>query len=126
MNNFANILILDDDDGVRLSLAAFLDDIGYEVTEVNDALKGLELINKVNFDVAVVDLRLPGMNGIDFIRSVHKINKNIKFIIYTASYEVIIPGDILNLPQVFDQIIPKPPESLNDIATCIQKLLTQQ
>jgi DNA-binding NarL/FixJ family response regulator len=50
--------------------------------------------NDCGFDVCIMDLRLPGMNGDNTIRALHKICPDLKFIIHTGSTDYSIPDDL--------------------------------
>jgi DNA-binding response OmpR family regulator len=62
------ILILEDDESARVTLKEVLSLEGYSVDEAKDAPAALELLKDNTYDILLVDYRLPGMNGIDFIR----------------------------------------------------------
>lgn len=64
------VLTVEDDDGIRASLALALGDEGYEVLEAPSAEHGLELLQKEQVDLMLVDLMLGGMDGYTFIRRV--------------------------------------------------------
>ena len=65
-SSMARILIIDDDKSFREALAESVRDFGHEVVEASGAEEALELIGKV--DAALVDLKMPGMSGIEFLR----------------------------------------------------------
>lgn len=62
----ARILIVDDDKSFREALAESVRDFGHDVMEASGPKEAFELINDV--DVAFLDLKMPGMSGIDFLR----------------------------------------------------------
>lgn len=62
----ARILVVDDDQGFRLSTAALLQDEGHEVHEAEDASAAASALEKKRFDIVLMDLRMPGLDGIDF------------------------------------------------------------
>ena len=64
------VLTVEDDDGIRASLALALGDEGYEVLEAPSAEYGLELLQTEQVDLMLVDLMLGGMDGYTFIRRV--------------------------------------------------------
>lgn len=67
MNSCARILVVDDDEGIRNSMAAILRDEGYTV---DLAVNGSEAIRKTEltaYDIALIDIRLPDMEGIDLL-----------------------------------------------------------
>lgn len=61
------ILIVEDEDFLRSSLADFLEDHGYVVLTAPNAENGLEQLAHDHPDVCIVDIRLPDMNGNEFI-----------------------------------------------------------
>ena len=65
----ATILIIDDERNTREGLRDALSD-EYEVLLAEDALKGMELLKQHKVDMVLTDLRMPGMDGMDFIREV--------------------------------------------------------
>ena len=66
------LLIIDDDVDLCRGLADILSDAGYRVETANDAFAGLEMIEKDAFDVILLDIKLPGMNGIELLRRLRR------------------------------------------------------
>jgi DNA-binding response OmpR family regulator len=62
------LLVLEDDDGIRRSLALSLEDEGYDVVQHADAESALETVEREHIDLMLVDLMLGGMDGYTFIR----------------------------------------------------------
>jgi DNA-binding NtrC family response regulator len=60
----------------------------YEVTTAHDGEGALSVVKAQAFDLAVVDLKLPGMDGISFMRELHQINPEMPVIILTAHSSV--------------------------------------
>jgi len=65
----ARIIIIDDDMGARESLEVILED-DYDVVCVADGLTGLEMIKKESFDMVLLDLTMPGINGIETLKRI--------------------------------------------------------
>ncbi|MDD2818581.1 MAG: response regulator transcription factor [Candidatus Nanopelagicales bacterium] len=63
-------MVIEDDDDIRFILCANLLNAGYEVLEFDTAEKALAKFQDVQPDVMLVDIRLPGISGLDLIRSV--------------------------------------------------------
>ena len=58
------ILVVDDDESIRLALGKFLRSRGYEVTTVIDGGGALDVLQRERFDAMLCDVRMPGMTGI--------------------------------------------------------------
>src|SRR3954451_1875089 len=69
-----SVLIVEDDDRIRLSLGLALDDEGYEVSSVATAEEALRLQQDRPSDTVLVDLMLPGMNGFECIRELRRLS----------------------------------------------------
>jgi DNA-binding response OmpR family regulator len=80
------VLIVDDEETLTWSLAKSLahDRETYEVTTVNDGETALSVIDQQPFDVVVLDIRLPGMNGLDVLMKIKEHKPSTKVIIMTA------------------------------------------
>jgi len=78
------ILIVDDDDTMRFFLTEAMSKLRYEVMAVADAESALDLIAQDEFDLAILDIRLPGLSGIECIARIRQINPHIVPIIMTA------------------------------------------
>ena len=78
------VLIVDDEKLMRISLESQLKKEGYNVKSVDNALDGLKMVKSEEYDVVVTDLRLSGMNGMDFLKEIKKYNQEIIVVIMTA------------------------------------------
>jgi CheY-like chemotaxis protein len=80
------VLIVDDEDTLTWSLAKSLshDRETYDVTTANDGDTALALIEQQPFDVVVLDIRMPGTNGLDVLLKIKEIRTSTKVIIMTA------------------------------------------
>ena len=67
-----NIIIIDDQINMLEPLSDILQDYGYNVTIVDDGFKGIEIIKKHHFDIALIDVQMPGINGVDTFREIKK------------------------------------------------------
>jgi two-component system, OmpR family, phosphate regulon sensor histidine kinase PhoR len=88
-NNRIKILIVEDEKGVRLGTKRLLEREGYYVETAEDGLDGISLGTSAEFDIAVVDLKIPGCDGIQVIQQINKKFPNTICYIATAfaSYE---------------------------------------
>ncbi|MBM3297891.1 MAG: response regulator [Candidatus Aminicenantes bacterium] len=78
------ILIVEDEKPLCLLYREELEKEGYEVTTVLDAASALQALEKTPFDLVVTDIRLPGANGLDFIKKVMEFRKDVPVIINSA------------------------------------------
>src|SRR5512137_1256854 len=80
----AKILVVDDDEGMREFLDIMLTREGYDVTTAPDASKALNQCKKEKFDLILTDLKMPKVDGIEFLKSVKEITQEAMVILITA------------------------------------------
>jgi DNA-binding NtrC family response regulator len=80
----APILVIDDDEAVLESCETILEDAGYDVAVASTPENGLELLSQKAFDLALIDFKLPGMNGLEVLERAAKLDPDIVLIIFTA------------------------------------------
>ena len=66
----AKILVLDDDQGMKEFMEIMLTKEGYDVTSAGDPVKAIDLCRKTAFDLVITDLRMPKINGIEFLKTI--------------------------------------------------------
>jgi sigma-B regulation protein RsbU (phosphoserine phosphatase) len=66
----ATLLIIDDDEVVRASLAAYLEDSGFSVLQAGNGVQGLQTFEQEKPDLLICDLRMPQVGGLELIRQV--------------------------------------------------------
>ncbi|MBL7049702.1 MAG: response regulator [Nitrospira sp.] len=84
----STLLIVEDDMAVRVSLTEILSSEGYETSIVATGEDALKTVNKVSYDLALLDVRLPDMNGIHLLKRIKHINSEIPVIILTGYGDV--------------------------------------
>ena len=67
MGNHERILVIDDDESIRNSLAAILRDEGYEVDVASNGREALQKSEETIYNLALIDIKLPDMEGIDIL-----------------------------------------------------------
>ena len=85
------VMVVEDDDAIRMVLRTNLEDEGYRVLEATTAEQGLLIVQDEQPDVVLVDLRLPGIHGLDLVRSL-RATSQVPIIIVTAqtdSHDVV-------------------------------------
>jgi DNA-binding NtrC family response regulator len=78
------ILVVDDDDYMRDSVGETLKRKGYDIDVACDGVSALELLAKDSFDLVISDFKMPGMNGIELLEKIRKMDLDVPFLIMTA------------------------------------------
>jgi DNA-binding NtrC family response regulator len=84
MNEPANILIIDDEESIRDSCTQALDKTGYRVKAVKNATEGLRAFKDEFFHLVLLDLKLPGINGMEVLTKIKEENPETPVIIITG------------------------------------------
>lgn len=84
MQNQFNILVVDDEPGIRITLAGILEDEGYNVIVAEDGYKGIMAAEKTIFKIAFIDMRMPGINGIETFKEIKRISPETIIFFMTA------------------------------------------
>ncbi|MFC2001469.1 response regulator [Chloroflexota bacterium] len=79
-----NVLVVDDLRSIRLTLGGILEDKGHNVVTVEDGYQAIEAVKKMHFDVIFMDIKMPGINGVQSFREVKKIDPRAAVIMMTA------------------------------------------
>lgn len=79
-----HVLVVDDDDDVRSVIARALSKAGYNVETAEDGAKALQMLRTGTFNLAVTDLKMPGMSGIQLIDEIRKYFPDLPAVIITA------------------------------------------
>lgn len=119
----ASLLIVDDEPMVRSALAEFLRDYKFQVTTVGSAEAALQMMNACRFEVIIVDLRLPGINGENLILKAHAMDPGVKFIIHTGSASYMLSDDLIRIGIEPRQIFLKPLLNLSLFLKAIDGLI---
>lgn len=83
-NRKIKVLVVDDEKIVRDFLARILSLQAIEVKTVEDGLKAVEAVKLEKFDLAFLDIRMPGINGLETFRELKKIDANLKYVMMTG------------------------------------------
>jgi two-component system response regulator HydG len=84
MSKSMNILIVDDDQRMVKTLVDILQLKGYFAEGSHSALKALDMIRCMDFDCVLTDIKMPEMNGIEFLQAIRKIKPNLSVVFMTA------------------------------------------
>ncbi|HEY9162396.1 MAG TPA: sigma-54 dependent transcriptional regulator [Desulfomonilia bacterium] len=78
------VLIVDDEDNIRLSLKGSLEDEGFYVMQASSGEDALKIIDKQDVDIVLLDIWMPGIDGIQTLQEIKKINPDLPVIIMTG------------------------------------------
>lgn len=78
------ICLIEDDDTLQMLISYELKNAGYEISVAGDGEEGLQLLQKQDFDLAIIDWMLPNLSGLDIIKEIRKENPNLSIIMLTA------------------------------------------
>src|SRR5688500_16931247 len=108
------VLLIEDEDGLILTLTDRLVSEGFEVTSARDGKRGFELASTVSFDLIILDLMLPKMNGNDVCRDLRRKGITTPILMLTAKGETI--DKVLGLKLGADDYLTKPFEVIELLA----------
>ena len=108
--NRKNILIIDDSSTIRSLVGDMLSKNGYQTLEAETVEIVFEDMNRMHFDLAVIDIFMPGMGGIEGIVRIKKNWPEIKIIAISAGFEDMDKEKTLKAAslQGADRVLPKP------------------
>jgi len=123
MNKAVRILVVDDEMIVREALSNYLREDGYEAVAVETGEEALKMVEGERWNVLFVDLKMPGMDGLEVLREVKKITSDVPVIIITA-YATIDSAVQAMKDGAYDYIVkPFDPEA---IALVVEKVVEHQ
>ena len=118
------VLVVDDEPLIASSVRAFLEDEGMEVKSVGSAEQALSLLRQeCAFQVVIVDMRLPGMDGNAAIRAFNALCPGLRFIIHTGSPGYTLPDDLRALGLGEGNLFRKPVLDMEPLATTVRDLI---
>ena len=117
------ILIVEDEVLLAKSLREILEDSGHEVSLAYDGQEGLELARSTPFDLLILDLMLPKLNGFQVARTLRKERKGIAILMLTAKSDIL--DRVEGLDSGADYYLTKPFDK-RELLACINALLRRQ
>lgn len=121
MNNTTPcILVVDDEVDTCRNLSDILTDLGYQVDTAHDGFAALELVRRKHYDVALLDLKMPGMDGVTLYREIKKLSAGTVAVVVSAyasqevTTEALAAGawQVLPKPVDFGKLLPLVDEAL--------------
>lgn len=110
-----NVLVADDEDGLRTTVCAWLVDEGFEVDQAQDGLDAIRLVQSKDFDIALLDIKMPGANGLEVLRYIKKNSSPTEVVMMTGMSDVSMAVEAMKLgareyltkPIDMDQLVPQ-------------------
>ena len=124
MDNEARILIVDDDENIRKVLVAILEDKGYNIEAVGTAKEAIKKTQSKLFNVALIDIRLPDMEGITLLTKIREATPRTRKIIITGYPTLQNAVDAVN--KGADAYIMKPFDVERVLTTISEQLKKQE
>ena len=106
--NTTKVLVLDDEPNIRESLAEYLMDCGFVTLTAESAEDALMLPELGSVAVAVVDIRLGGMDGLEFIKRLHALHPAVRCLIHTGSTDFQLDNELRDIGLTDREVLFKP------------------
>jgi len=120
LGNGSRILIVDDQEGIRKLLTEACSFLGFNVEVASTGREALEIAKKHNFEIALVDLKMAEMNGIDTMKRLMKTVNGLKGIVMTGYGDSDLLDEAQNVK--IDAVIRKP-FNLQEIKEVLEKVI---
>ena len=125
MESKKRILVVDDEESIRRNLRIYLEDEGFEVSGAESGERALEMLTEKTFDAAIVDMRLPGMDGNSFIERAHELDAQLGFLVFTGSVGYQLPKQLAGTGMGESRVFMKPQSDLTPLVKELTGLLEE-
>jgi len=119
-NNDITVLLVDDDEMIRDCVAAYLDDEGFRVQSADSAEAGLDAVVSLRPTVCISDMRLPGMNGEEFIIRAHALCPATAYLLHTGMM-YSLSDELRAIGMKPDDVLLKPIHELSKLVSKIKR-----
>ena len=119
----ANILIIDDEKAIRKTLGEILSYEGYKIDEAADGEEGLKKFSSTTYDVVLCDIKMPKMDGIEFLEKAREVNIDVPIIVISGHGNIETAVEAVK-KGAFDYIS-KPPD-LNRLLITLRNAMDKQ
>lgn len=113
------ILVVDDEKNIRLTLSQVLETAGFEVDTAANGEEALRMIEEKDYRVVLLDLKMPGMDGMEVLRKITETRPDIRFVIITAHGTVESAVDAMKMGAVDFLQKPFTPTEIRDMVSNI-------
>ncbi|NEU30433.1 response regulator [bacterium LRH843] len=91
------ILVVDDQFGIRVLLCEVLQKEGYQMFDAENGVQALDIVEKEQPNLVLLDMKMPGMDGLEILKRIKKDNGHITVIMMTAYFELNLICEAMNL-----------------------------
>jgi two-component system, NtrC family, nitrogen regulation response regulator NtrX len=119
----ASILIIDDEKAIRKTLTEILSYEGYKIDEASDGEEGLKKFSSTTYDVVLCDIKMPKMDGLEFLEKAREINGDVPIIVISGHGNIETAVEAVK-KGAFDYIS-KPPD-LNRMLITLRNAMDKQ
>lgn len=117
------VLIVDDEKNIRLGLSEAIADMDLFVETASDGVSALEAMERQDFSLVLLDLRMPGMDGMEVLRRLNDDRPDVKVVIITAHGSVPSAVEAMKLGAVDFLAKPYTPR---EVRTLVTRIMTQE
>ena len=126
-NSTPRIMVVDDEDDIILELRVVLEDNGFKVDSFTDPLLALENFKADMYDLLILDIKMPKLNGFELYKQIKKVDNKVKTMFLTALTELQEYEEFRK--EVFPKLgeryyVPKPIEN-EELIKRVNKILSQ-
>lgn len=118
----AKILIVDDEKNIRMTIAQALENMGLEIDTAVNGEEALSKLKGTNFDLLLLDLLMPGINGMDVLRELSQERPEVRIIVITAHGTIDSSVEAMKLGAVDFLQKPFTPKEIREIVAKFIKL----
>jgi len=117
------VMVIDDSYIVRDYVKTALEEKGYFVIEAFDGVHALTKLEYRNIDLFLVDIQMPKMNGIDFIKTIRKMGINTPVVVITAG---MTPEERIEVKSLGVRATSTKPFKIENLVRCVETLLNEK
>ena len=91
MSSHASVLLVDDEPDITTVLSMGLEDYGFKVDSYNDPLIALSHFKKSSYDIVILDIKMPKMDGFELYREIRKLDDKVN-VFFTTAFDLQLRG----------------------------------
>lgn len=117
------VLIVDDQYGIRLLLSEIFTKDGYQTFQAANGKAAIEIVKSESLDIVLLDMKLPGMDGLEILKHIKKIDNQMKVVMMTAYGEL----DMLEEAKSYGVINHfTKPFDIDELRNAVKEVLTEE